>query len=233
MRPVALLAELNRFDVAIDALNARLAQINEALREPAALRSTRAALADAEKELAQWQGVQADREKAQQDASAKLARGETKLYGGKVKDPKELSDLQKDQDQSRRQRAAAEDQLLEALLAVEAATAKRDQLQADLAAQLKEWESTQARLRAEQAKLKGQLPGLQARQTAARQATPPQYLAVYDSLRPRRAGRAVADIDGEECAVCNVAISPNKLEAARYGEELVYCDNCGRLLFGE
>ncbi|HEX9117869.1 MAG TPA: C4-type zinc ribbon domain-containing protein, partial [Anaerolineae bacterium] len=133
----------------------------------------------------------------------------------------------------RRQQTQADDDLLEALLAVETATATRDQRVAALAEQTKDWEATQARLRAEGARLKAQLPARQARQAEARRAVPPQFLTVYDSLRPRRGGRAVAEIDGEECSACNVAISPTKLEAARYGDQLVYCDNCGRLLWGE
>ena len=30
-----------------------------------------------------------------------------------------------------------------------------------------------------------------------------------------------------------VAVPPSKLEAARFGDDLVYCGNCGRLLLGE
>ncbi len=233
MRPLALLAELNTIDLALDALNARFAQINEALREPASLRAAAASLANAEGELKRWGEIQAQRETAQKSVVEKLAKTEGKLYGGKIKEARELSDLQRDQGQLRRQQAQAEDDLLEALLAVEAATTARDQAAAELAAQTNAWQATQVKLRAEQARLKAQLPGQQARQAAARQAVPPQFLSVYDSLRPRRGGRAVAEIDGEECSVCNVAISPNKLDAARYGDQLVYCDNCGRLLWGE
>jgi predicted nucleic acid-binding Zn-ribbon protein len=30
-----------------------------------------------------------------------------------------------------------------------------------------------------------------------------------------------------------VQAPPSKLDAARFGDELVYCGNCGRLLWGE
>jgi predicted nucleic acid-binding Zn-ribbon protein len=135
--------------------------------------------------------------------------------------------------QLQRQKAQCEDHLLEALVEVEAATEKQQALQGELARLTADWEATRTRLRAEQAKLAAQLPVAQARQAAARRATPAALLPLYDSLRGRRAGRAVAEVDGEICTVCKVAVSPSKLEAARYGEELVYCDNCGRLLWGE
>ena len=77
------------------------------------------------------------------------------------------------------------------------------------------------------------MPAALARQAAARQAVPAILLATYDSLRLRRGGRVVVRLDGEECSACLVAASPFTLEAARFGDELVYCSNCGRLLWGE
>jgi predicted nucleic acid-binding Zn-ribbon protein len=60
----------------------------------------------------------------------------------------------------------------------------------------------------------------------------PQHISERN-FRPRRGGRAVAKLDGDECCACLVAASPFTLEAARFGDDLVYCSNCGRLLWGE
>lgn len=233
MRPVVLLAELNEIDLAVDGITHRLVQIREALKEPQAIRSARQAVNDAEAELTRWQEAQLEREDAQRKAGDRLAGTEKRLYSGQVRVAKELEDLQRDQAQLRRQRAQVEDELLEALVGVETATAERDRAQAELTRLSQEWEATRAKLRAEQARLAGKLPYEQARQAAARRAVPAQLLPLYDSLRSRRAGRAVAEVDGEVCVACGVAVAPTKLEAARYGTELVYCDNCGRLLWGE
>ena len=60
----------------------------------------------------------------------------------------------------------------------------------------------------------------------------PQHI-FWRNFRPRRGGRAVARLDRVECSACLVAASPFTREAARFGDELVYCSNCGRLLWGE
>ena len=52
-------------------------------------------------------------------------------------------------------------------------------------------------------------------------------------MRPRRGSRAVARLDGEEFSACLVAASPFTLETARFGDEMVYCISCGRLLWRE
>jgi uncharacterized protein len=119
------------------------------------------------------------------------------------------------------------------LICAETAT----QGQAEQAALLERLTAEQGRkhaaLRAEHAQIKAKLAAELAQQAAARQAVPAPLLTTYDNLRPRRGGRAVAKLDGEECSVCLVAASPFSLEAARFGDELVYCSNCGRLLWGE
>jgi uncharacterized protein len=233
MRPVILLAELNDIDLVVDGINTRLAQIQAALREPAELRAARAALSDAEAELARFQAVQQECEGAQQRAEAKLARSEQTLYGGKVRNPKELEDLQLEQQQARRQESQSEDNLLDALVAVENAAETRNERQAELDRQTNAWRETQSKLRAEQARLAAQLSNAQARQASARAAVPPALLPLYDSLRARRGGRAVAELDGATCQACGVAASPSKLAAARDSDDLVYCANCGRLIWAE
>jgi predicted nucleic acid-binding Zn-ribbon protein len=233
MRPVLTLAHLSEIDLAVDADRARLTEIGAALKEPADLVAARRALTEAETALARWRGVQLDRELAQQDVATRLARAERRLYSGEIRNPREVQDAEREVQQLRHQRSQAEDSLLEAMVAVEAGMedcAARGKTVAELAAH---WETAQTRLRAEQARLKERLPAEQARQAAARRTVPSDLLALYENLRSRRAGRAVAELDGDMCSACRVAVPPTKLEAARFGEELVYCGNCGRLLWGE
>jgi len=233
MRAIVLLAQLNEVDLTVDAHKARLAEIAEAAREPVALVEARRNLARAESDLAHCRAVQTELEAAQHAVAEKLGRAEARLYGGGVRNPKELEDLQLDVAQLRRQLGQAEDNLLEALICAETAT----QAQAEQAALLERVTAEQGRkhaaLRAEHAQIKAKLAAELARQAAARQAVPAPLLTTYDNLRPRRGGRAVAKLDGEECSACLVAASPFSLEAARFGDELAYCSNCGRLLWGE
>lgn len=233
MRSVLLLAQLNEIDLAIDALRARASEVAEALQEPAALIAARGRAAAAEAELARCRAVQAEREQIQRQIAARLAQTQDRLYSGAVRNPKELADAEKDVAQQRRQHAQAEDALLEALIALEAATEAAAAAQAELTARREAWTATQAELRAEQARLVERLAAERARQAAVRQAIPPNLLRTYEALRPRRGGRAVARLDDDTCSACLVAVSPGRIAAARDGDDLVYCENCGRILWGE
>jgi hypothetical protein len=233
MLPVTLLGQLNEIDLAIDALRARSAEIAEALKEPAALQAARTAAAAAESELARWKALQSEREADQQRTNARLVQAESRLYGGKVRNPKELEDVEKDVAQLRRQHAQAEDALLEALIGSDSTAEAAANAQAELARRLAQWQATQADLRSEQLRVTERLAVERARQAATRRAVPSEMLHTYDTLRVRRGGRAVARIDGDTCAVCLVAISPSRLAAAREGEQLAYCENCGRILLSD
>jgi len=155
------------------------------------------------------------------------------LYSGKVTASRELENSQKDLGQHQKQRAAIEDRLLEIMVALEGANTAHAKAQAEVTRLAADWETHQVGLRSEQTRLKARLAGEQAKAAAARQAVPAQFLRTYDHLRPRHGGRAVAELDGDECSACLVQAPPSKLEVARYGDELVYCPNCGRLLWGE
>ncbi|MBM4456603.1 MAG: hypothetical protein FJ011_02370 [Chloroflexi bacterium] len=231
MRLVASLAQLNEIDLAVDAAKARLAEIAAELREPADLVSARRSLAQAERDLARCQAAQREQTGVQQRLADRLAQAERRLYSGQVLDPRELENSEKDVQQIRRQFSQAEDELLEAMIGYEEATAAVTERRATLTRLAAAWEATQTELRGEQARLTKRLAIETPRQTTARRTVPPNLLAVYDALRPRRAGRAVAELDGDTCGVCLVAVPPSLLQAVRDGDELVYCDNCGRILY--
>ncbi len=232
-RSILLLAHLNDIDLAVDATKTRLTEIAEALREPPALTATRRSAGDAEKEVDRLRTEQQSLERDEAELEQKVKKTEQRLYSGEVTSPRELKDGERDVAQHQHQKAAVEDQLLGIMMALETATVTLDNARAEVARLAAEWDARQATLRTEQARLKARLPGEQDRQAAARRGIPAEILRTYDTLRPRRGGRAVAELDGDECSACLVAVPPSKLEAARFGDELVYCGNCGRLLLGE
>ena len=58
-------------------------------------------------------------------------------------------------------------------------------------------------------------------------------LALYEDLRHRRGGRAVAVLTGELCQGCGVTLPTNQAQQARQGEALPLCSSCERILYAE
>ena len=58
-------------------------------------------------------------------------------------------------------------------------------------------------------------------------------LSQYERIRESRNGQGIATIDGESCSGCNMVLRPQLIVQATRCKELVYCDNCSRILFNK
>lgn len=56
-------------------------------------------------------------------------------------------------------------------------------------------------------------------------------LSQYERIRESRDGQGLAIVTNESCGGCNVVLRPQLLVQATKCKELVYCDNCSRILF--
>lgn len=58
-------------------------------------------------------------------------------------------------------------------------------------------------------------------------------LSQYERIRESRNGQGIAIIDGDSCGGCNMVLRPQLIVQATKCKELVYCDNCSRILFNK
>ncbi len=58
-------------------------------------------------------------------------------------------------------------------------------------------------------------------------------LSQYERIRESRNGQGIATVDGESCSGCNMVLRPQLIVQATKCKELVYCDNCSRILFNK
>ena len=96
-----------------------------------------------------------------------------------------------------------------------------------------EWQETQARLYAEQNELISRLSQLKVERAGLQGEIEAGDLALYEDLRRRRGGRAVALLEGELCQACRVTLPTTKVQQARQGETLTLCSSCERILYVE
>jgi predicted nucleic acid-binding Zn-ribbon protein len=56
-------------------------------------------------------------------------------------------------------------------------------------------------------------------------------LSHYERLKEGRDGRGMAIVEGESCGSCGMVLRAQLINQALKGQELVFCDNCSRILF--
>lgn len=181
-------------------------------------------------ELRRLQGAQKNDELALKSVEEKRAAVHNKLYSGKVNNPKELSDLEKDEQMIDTQIGHHEESLLELMEQVEGAQAKESTLSAELEAGKRRWKETVARTQAETARLQREIAELRpVREQLAAQVEKP-LLRRYDDIRTRKEGIGLAVTGNDTCPACHVKLTPQTRERLQEGEDLTFCDNCGRML---
>lgn len=223
-----LLYELQQVDLAIEAKQRDLNEVEAQLGESEELRAARARLESVQQRLAQIERTQREQELELQSLADKLKAEENRLYSGRVKNPKELAGLQKEVRYLTRRRDELEEQLLETMVAREELQTQVNQAMHRLQDLEAEWKDQQASLVDAQRRLQEELLRLHEQREALRKRLGQDALDTYNYLR-RTKGIAVAPLEGGLCGGCRVALPTVDLQRAQ-GGALAHCSNCGRIL---
>jgi predicted nucleic acid-binding Zn-ribbon protein len=230
MNLVQQLYQLQELDLERDKQRRRLKEILGQLGETEEMRSARAERERIQAELGIWRTRRQDLELETRSLETKIASVEERLYSGRVTNPKELTDLQKDLASLRKQRGALDEKSLEAMVAIEENETTLNKTQAALSALETAWSAQQHSLKQERAELEAQLAQLDKTRADHTRGIPPNHLARYESLRRDKNGIALACIEDGFCGVCGVELSDRTLTQAVQDDSLVFCGNCERIL---
>ncbi|MDP2718838.1 MAG: C4-type zinc ribbon domain-containing protein [Dehalococcoidia bacterium] len=193
----------------------------------------------ARKEVAEFVNVVENRKKCQHDLEneisdlqEKIKPLHQKLFGGGVKNPKELVSLQEDYDHHKAQVKQREDLVLEAML-------ESDEMKTELVKKEEALKSTEADWKEEQDRLNEKIRETESNlshQELGREnlvkTIEPSALKTYEALASQKT-QAIAKIERGMCQGCRVTLPVGIIQKARAGTELVYCSNCLRVLFVE
>lgn len=225
------LFRLQQVDSQLDQVKSRLSEIERLLADDEVINEANKTLENAKKtrDLAQKEVTKSEDEvKAWQ---AKLKENQDNLYGGKVRNPKELQDLQLEADSLSRHLQTLEETELEKMVALEANQASIDEAQKALEAALAQQGVEQRTLGSEQNKLSAEAQRLEEERSADLNNIPAEDLKMYEGLRTIKGGLAVAKVQNKTCGACGAELSASLAQAARSPNELARCDNCKRILY--
>ena len=157
---------------------------------------------------------------------------EATLYGGAVRAPKELTDLQSELNSLKRHRRDGEDQELDVMAQVEPIDAERTKVMAAQALASEQREAAMGRLAAASEVLDAELEGISQRRAEATAGLDGALLVTYEQLRTQFGGVAIAQLTGGRCSGCHLslpAVDRDRIKRAP-ADAQVTCPECGRLL---
>lgn len=230
MAAVADLLSLQDIDLELDKEIARLSEIEEALGESEELTQARTAAEEKTAAVHALRVEQKDLELAADEIRTKAADIEKKLYSGSVTNAKELQDLDADLKSLREETKRREEKLLAILVQVDEAEGELAAATETLNAIEGEWRGSQDGLLQEKAQIEPEVARLRALREQEAAGFERSLLSLYDLLRERRGGRAVARVERGMCQGCRISLPTSVLQRARAGNGLVQCVSCERIL---
>ena len=200
------------------------------LGETAELKGARDGLQRAERDLSATRARVRDQELELKGLSSKITATEQRLYGGDVRNPKELEGLQADLRQLRARREHLEDLILTGLSETDEREARLSQARSDWEAIHSRWQQEQAQRQASVLELRAQVAALTERAQSLRSVLPAALLAEYDESCRKKGGRAISAIRRGLCEGCRVSVPTGVIQQVRRGDETLHCSSCGRIL---
>jgi predicted nucleic acid-binding Zn-ribbon protein len=170
-----------------------------------------------------------DMEYEAEDLRKNISELHEKLYGGKVKNPKELMSMEQEKDMFQANLSKKEDSLLD-LMEEEQVAKKHPRTQKGHLSDIeREWQQRQKELITDKETLETQLNQLNDKRAELISGIESQELQVYEVVRGRK-GNAVVRVEQGRCQGCHIKLPMNEWQKARTGA-LVQCSSCGRILY--
>ncbi|RQV99413.1 hypothetical protein EH221_00225 [bacterium] len=158
---------------------------------------------------------------------------ETALYSGKIRNPKELNDLQQKINIDKKNLNKNENEQLEKLMTIEAyedALGENQQLLVKVQSQVA---TSHAILYGEKSQLLKQKMTLETERSAKQASIPADNLETYNQLLQEKRGVAVALVEDLSCTMCGAPLTPAEWQSVRSSETILFCSTCGRILYAE
>lgn len=225
------LHRLQQVDRQIDHARSQLDTIRQTLENDAELRESLKLLETAQADHHRANHALKNTEAEVEAQRIKIEQAESSLYGGKVQNPKELQDLQKDIVSLKKHLSTLEERELETMIKAESA-------ENDLQNAKTKLELFQARLGSEHKKLiedqsilMVKLEQLAEEREATLTPIESNMLQIYEGLRQQKKGVAVAEVSDSSCGSCGATITASLQQNARSQKQLANCPSCGRILY--
>jgi len=225
------LYSLQVLDTKIDRINAHLKQIEQTLASDKSVSDARLALDLASDEVRKLENKIRAVESDANELRIKLEFSEAALYGGKIRNPKELQDIQNEMASLKKRLQAIENHQLELMLDLETLQTQKELSTADLKKAETDFLVKNASLKGEYSRQVQEKSTQKTQQEALLRSLDAESVRIYTDLRRKKGGIAVAKVIDGACEACGVQLTPSEQQNARSPEVIFYCPSCGRIIY--
>ena len=226
---VALL-KMHEIDSLYGKVRRRLLLLTKAVEGSTGLDALREEVDSIDQNLQNTRTEQQDLELESRSQTDKIRESEKNLMSGELHNPKELENLQASIDAMKGHRTDLENQSVDRLVMVDSLQVTLEEKQASLVEVEEKWTNRKTAIETEIDKRKKEYVYLKRAREQVAEALSSENLELYEHLRRRKNGVAVAQLEDEMCGACHTQVAVGILNNIRYSDELLSCPSCGRIL---
>lgn len=231
MSLVGQLYRLQQLDLELQKKQRELTDVENQLSDNKALVAAEFRLASQTEQLQDGKKRQKSSEWELEDLQEKIRQIDSRLYGGKTKDPKELVNLEKEGKGLKGQVRPKEDALLGFMSQIEEMEAGAKTTAGELERLKEEWEQRQQTLRPRKSEIETVLADLKGERNRLAEQISSEAISIYQRISLTM-GQAVVKVEKGKCLGCHISVPTSQWQKVRAGD-LVQCNNCGRVLYLE
>lgn len=223
---------LQQFDTTLFTLRAELNETQQALKEPEALLLAKIKDSELSASLAKVSVFIKDSELQIGSLQEKLNRSTQLLYSGKVKNPKELEDLESEVNSLTNRKEQMESKLMGLLEDQDATSNAFKENKENLSTMEQAWAAKAQNLRVQQGEIALKMKALLAKRKVQAEKIDPPILSQYQKLVQSKGGLGLAKLNGTSCSGCRIGLDGGTVRLINSGQ-LGNCTSCGRFLIRE
>jgi len=163
------------------------------------------------------------------DITAKLKDLEQELYSGRIRNPKELSNIQHDIELLKSKSGKLDDEQLALMEEIDVLNEEAEQLNAKLRKLEEEWRIEQNKIDLEIENARNNLSRMESEYKKLVASLEPQNFSLYSEIKKKRKVAVVRVVQGI-CSGCRLQLPVTDLQKVRSGS-IVQCSSCGRILY--
>ena len=230
------LSELSEIDAEIYQLKQKLVALDNGDQQKALFSKVLALEKVNEQKLQKLLTEQKKLEDTRATLSDKKEKANKTLYSGNITNPKELSDLKEAEESFERRISELDMPLLEVMESIESVNKTAEDIKSKLNSVKKSYQKIAAQYKADNERLLAKIAELTLISKEQRgNIDDATLLSRYDGICKKGHGIGVTVITplSDSCSVCKTAISQNILSKVKEANEIIFCENCGRIIYLE
>jgi len=225
------LFQLQKIDLRIDVLDKRQKEILAIRNDNSARKLLENKLEEINKSLTTHKKMYSDLDDKVSTKRLKIEQSESSLYGGTIKNPKELQDLQLEIQSLKQTITNLEDAQLQKLDELDLVEKDKNDLLAEIENLDAKLSKVYSAFSVEENEMNSEFVKLENERKAVVSQISTDLIKTYDDLKKSKKGIALASVEDGCCTACGSTLTPAECQSAKSPSRITNCPSCGRILY--